>query len=77
MNRHEALEKQGLVLYGSDLEEAVNRRRALNEMYDTDKQKKVAKKAELESSLAQQSKEVEELEKLRDGTFMCVRPVTT
>ncbi len=73
MNRHEALEKQGCVLYGSDLEEAVNRRRALNEVYDTDKQKKVIKKAELESTLDQRFKEVQDLEKLRDNIFMYVR----
>lgn len=59
-----------MVLYGADLEEAVERRKAIDQMYSQQQQKRLMKKQEMEEMLATQVEECEKLSKYRDGVFM-------
>ena len=57
------MQKQGFAIYGEDLEEAVQRRHGINEIYSHNKFKRLAKKTELEKELNLQ---ISELKRLQD-----------
>ncbi|CAL8088863.1 unnamed protein product [Orchesella dallaii] len=60
----ETLKKQGFVLYGANLEEAVTRRRAINDMFSQQDYKKQTMKEKLEVELKTRTEDVERLKKL-------------
>lgn len=51
-------------MYGADLEEAISRRRAINEMYSVQKHKKQEKVEQLKSDLQSRLEDVERLKQL-------------
>ncbi|ODM95484.1 HAUS augmin-like complex subunit 3 [Orchesella cincta] len=61
LERYEGLKKQGFVMYGANLEEAITRRRAINDMFSKQDYKKQALKETLEKELEAGTQHVEQL----------------
>lgn len=64
--RFEKLRDQGLAIYGADLEEAVSRRHAINEMHSQKQHKRVAKKEEMEKEVILRQRELDRLLKFNE-----------